>query len=113
MEHINIAKGIVTSTGADIQPGSHYTLLSYKLRAARLAWMNARYMVSLANKGEVNKSQAFKLLNQVRREYKATIKLTEACLGMSKVQRVVQAATEEYIDTVNLSTARIIRGEYS
>ncbi len=96
MQHINLGHGIITDTDAELKPMSHYEIVAFRLRSARLAWLNAKTMIKMANKGAVDKGQAFKVMNYVRRDYKAAIKFTETCLGASKTARIMLQATIDY-----------------
>ena len=51
------------------------------LRTARLNWTQAKAVIRLANQGQVNKSEAFSLMNKARREYKQAIRMAEAFLA--------------------------------
>lgn len=58
--------------------------LRLELRSARFNWVNARYMLVLSNRGQVNKGQAFAIYNRARAQYKRTIKMVAQVLALPK-----------------------------
>lgn len=69
-----------------------YKTLSMELRTCRAAYFNARAMLKMANRGQVQKSAAFALLNQTRARYQRAIRLTVQTLdSLDRLAKIIEA----------------------